>query len=97
KLGISGLIAAYRKTAENLVSSSSVTERRPGYIFDITCDYNYANRISSKKDNRLKIIEQEFTDNVYIKLFIDIEAAMEFEKDFINNNIEIKSKIESVN
>ena len=97
KLGVSGLIAAYRKTAENLVNSSNIIERRPGYIFGITCDYNYANRITSKKDNRLKILEQEFTENVYIKLFIEIEAATEYQKDFANNNIKIMSKIESIN
>lgn len=97
KLGVSGLIAAYRKTAEVLISSSNIVERRPGYIFDIICDYNYANRITSKKDSRLKVLDQKFTDEVSIKLFIEIGATMEYESDFSNNNIKINSKIESVN
>ncbi len=97
KLGVSGLIAAYRKTAENLISCSNIVERRPGYIFNIICDYNYANRITSKKDSRLKVLEQEYTEEVSIKLFIEFEATIEYESDFSNNNITIIRKIESIN
>lgn len=97
KLGVSGLIAAYRKTAENLIVSSNIIERRPGFIFIIICDYNYANKITSRKDFRIKILDQVFTEDVSMTLFIEIEAVMEYESDFSNNNIKIMSKIESIN
>lgn len=97
KLGISGLIAAYRKTAENLISSSNIVERTPGYIVDITCDYNYANRLTSSKDVRIRVLEQEYTSQVSIKLFIEFGAIKEYEENFLNNGININSKIESLN
>lgn len=97
KLGVSGLIAAYRKVAENLVENSAIIERRPGYIFNITCDYNYANRITSKKDHRIKVLEQEYTEEVSMKIFVELEVAFEYESDFSNNNIKINSRIQSIN
>jgi uncharacterized YigZ family protein len=97
KLGVSGLIAAYRKAAENLIEKSIIIERRPGYIFYINCDYNYANKITSKKDPRIKVLAQEYTEEVSMEIFVEFEAAKEYESDFSNNNIQINSRIESIN
>ncbi len=97
KLGVTGLIAAYREVTEKLIAHSTIIERKPGYIFEITCDYNYANKIISKKDFHLKLLAQVYTDEVYLKIFIELEAAREYESDFSNNNIKINSRIESIN
>lgn len=96
KLGVSGLIAAYREVAEKLIANSTVIERKPGYVFDITCDYNYANKITSKKDTRLKLLKNEYTEDVSLMIFIELEAVSEYEFDFSNNNIKINSKVESI-
>lgn len=97
KLGVSGLIAAYREVAEKLIVESTIIERKPGYVFDITCDYNYANKIISKKDTRLRLLKNEYTDDVSLMMFIELEAVSEYESDFSNNNIKINSKLEYVN
>lgn len=97
KLGVSGLITAYRKATENLVVNSVIVERRPGYIFNISCDYNYVNRIWSKKHHRIKVLEKEYTEEVSMKIFIELEVSFEYENDFPDNNIKVNSKIESVN
>lgn len=96
KLGVSGLIAAYREVAENLIADATIIERKPGYIFEITCDYNYANKITSKKDIRLRFLLQEYTEEVTLNMFIELEAVAEFENDFTKNNIKINSKLESI-
>ncbi len=96
KLGVSGLIAAYREVVEKLITNSTIIERKPGFIFDISCDYNYANKITSKKDIRLKILIQDYTEAVTIRMFVELEAVAEYESDFSNNNIKINSKIESI-
>lgn len=97
KLGISGLIAAYREVAEKLIVNSAIIVRKPGQVFDITCDYNYANKIKQKKDIRTKLLKIEYTEEVSLKIFIELEAIKEYESDFSNNSIEINSKVESVN
>lgn len=97
KLGVSGLIAAYRETTEKLIADSTIIERKSGYIYDITCDYNYANKITSKRDLNLKVLALEYTESVSLKLFIEYDASKEYEIDFSNCNIKINSKIQSIN
>jgi uncharacterized YigZ family protein len=97
KLGVSGLIAAYRKAAEKLVENSTIIERRLGYIFCINCDYNYANKIISRKDHRIKVLAQKYTDEVSMEIFVEFEATLIYESDFSDNNIKVNSRIESVN
>lgn len=97
KLGVRGLIDAYRESADKLILNSNIIERKPGYIFQISCDYNYANKLNSKKDIRIKVLGQEFTDVVNINLFLETDAVDEYEADFKGNNIKINCKTESIN
>ena len=97
KLGVRGLIDAYREAAEKLLENSNIVVKKPGFVYQLTCDYNYANKLISIKDSRIKVLEHEFTDMVNIEVFVEADAVLEYEADFTGNNIKIKCKTESIN
>lgn len=92
KLGVRGLIDAYRESAETAVEAGQIVDRRYGNIYELSCSYNYGRRLTESKDRRLKVISKEYTEVVKLKVFVELEACEEYESDFKNNNIEVITK-----
>ncbi len=97
KLGVKGLIDAYRLSAEKLIGKSIKVKRNIGVVYKICCDYNYANKIATSNDKRIKVLNQEFSDTVVMIIFVEIKAVKEYDYIFKNSNIQLISKIESIN
>lgn len=97
KLGVRGLIEAYRQASENLIANSIIVERVPGIRFTILCDYNYANKLSNIKDDRIRVIEKKYTDKVIMTVFIESSLINVYENEFTRDNVQIISKTETVN
>ena len=97
KLGVRGLIEAYRQASEYLIENSIIIQRVPGIEFIISCDYNYANKFSNIKDDRIKVIEKKYTDKVIMTVFIELSLIADYEKEFTRDNVKIISKTETVN
>ncbi len=97
KLGVRGLIDAYSLAARKLIENAILIERKAGVLFEINCDYNFANKISSSRDKRVKVVEQRFSEKVLMFIFIESDAVNEYDEEFKNNNIKVISHSESIN
>ena len=96
KLGVRGLINAYRLVTENFIKEAITVTRNSGFMYEIICNFNYANKLSVSHDKKFKIIKQEFSDTVMMTIFIQSDVISYYEEEFKSNNIKIVSKNESV-
>jgi uncharacterized YigZ family protein len=92
KLGIRGLIDAYSKTAKEVVKASKVVTYEKTFIYEAKCDYSNFSFIQNlmQKQNNFKIIEQNFSDEVY---FI-FEVLVHNQEDVLSL---IKNKVYNLN
>ncbi len=92
KLGVGGLIQAYRQTAQLAIEASKIVERTIDIEFVITFDYpemNTAMRII--KEEKIQVIEQRLELNCEIQISVRKNDAERVEKIFQNTyKIEIK-------
>jgi len=88
KLGIRGLIDAYSKTAEEVVKASKVVTYEKTFIYEAKCDYSNFSFIQNlmQKQNNFKIIEQNFSDEVYF-IFEVLEHNQEDVLSLIKNKV----------
>ena len=71
KLGVGGLISAYKAAAEEVLNNAEIVEKEVTEILDISFDYEITSDIMRMvKDFDLKIIEQSFGDAGRIKGYI---------------------------
>ena len=90
KLGVGGLINAYKTTAQLALEASTIIEKTINTEFCITFDYKHINKVMRIiKENNITIINQklELDCNIYISVR-NKEAAFIFDK--LNALFEIK-------
>ncbi|MDD2370680.1 MAG: YigZ family protein [Firmicutes bacterium] len=97
KLGVRGLINAYRLSAKSLIDNAKFLERKRGIEFKFSCDYNFANKINTSKNKMIKVISQKFSEKVLMTVFVESTAVKDYIKEFENCNINIISQRESIN
>ena len=79
KLGVGGLVNAYRMAAENALNNGSVVEIEISENVNLQFDYLILSDIMKLvKDFGLKILEQDFSENGNIKVSIPIRQKEKF-------------------
>jgi putative IMPACT (imprinted ancient) family translation regulator len=69
KLGVGGLISAYKTTAKMALESSKVISKTINLNFDVTCEYDKMNLVMRLvKEYDLDIIEQDLTLHCCFKI-----------------------------
>jgi uncharacterized YigZ family protein len=71
KLGVGGLIAAYRESARRSIEAAHIVERTIDVKFQIQFDYKNMNKVMRIiKEKNLQIIAQDFTENCRIEVAV---------------------------
>lgn len=95
KLGVGGLINAYRTAAQMAIEASNVVERTINIDYLITCDYDIMNKVMRViKEKNLKIINQKLELNCEITISVRKKEAQSIFEIF--NSI-YKVKIKKIN
>ncbi|MEG0894169.1 MAG: YigZ family protein [Oscillospiraceae bacterium] len=80
-LGAGGLVRAYSHAAVLSVEQAEIVEFVPCYKVGIQCDYAMYNSITYIFPNyRLKILDTQYTENIYIEIIINKEDFDKFDK-----------------
>jgi len=73
KLGVGGLISAYKAAAESALSHASIVEKEVTEIVDLNFDYLIVSDVMKViKDLGLKVLKQDFSENGHIKIVVPI-------------------------
>ncbi|MCB0507522.1 MAG: YigZ family protein [Bacteroidetes bacterium] len=95
KLGVSGLIQAYKECAKLTLSSTEIIELKTLSYYKINCDYEHLNRWYKIVEKfNLIIIKQEISTNATFEISIEEEKNMELETILSLEKIEFKKNIE---
>lgn len=71
KLGVGGLISAYRTAAQMALENSDIVERTVNIHFSITFDYKNINRVMRIiKEKNLAIVSQKMNENCNIEIAV---------------------------
>ena len=93
KLGVGGLISAYRTSAQMAIEASEIAEKTINIHFIITFDYKNMNKVMRViKEKNLQIISQKMELGCEIEISIRKKNA-EMIFDIFNNLYEIKIKL----
>ena len=93
KLGVGGLISAYRTSAQMAIEASEIVEKTINIHFIITFDYKNMNKVMRViKEKNLQIISQKMELGCEIEISIRKKNA-EMIFDIFNNLYEIKIKL----
>lgn len=75
-LGTGGLVRAYSKAVQEGLVNSTIIEKKPGKILDLTTDYNGIGKIQYLLGQRgIKTIDSEYSDKVELKLMVPINEV----------------------
>ena len=92
KLGVGGLIIAYKTTAQMAIEESEIIEKTINIHFLIKFDYKNINKIMRIiKEKSLNIVSQNMTENCQIKIFTRKNNAKSV-FDLFNNIFEVEIK-----
>jgi uncharacterized YigZ family protein len=73
KLGVGGLIAAYKAAAESALSNAEIVEMEVTETFDLSFDYGILSDVMKViKELGLKILEQDFGENGRTKIAVPV-------------------------
>ena len=79
KLGVSGLIQAYKTSAENAINNAKLKPWLKKKRFLVTFPYKLEGIIKSiLQKNQVEVFHEEFGEKIDIQLKIDAESADEF-------------------
>ena len=79
KLGVGGLINAYKTAAENALNNSSIVEIEISENVNLQFDYLILSDIMKLvKDSGLKILEQDFSEDGNMKISVPIRQKEKF-------------------
>jgi uncharacterized YigZ family protein len=71
KLGVSGLIHAYKTATRNLLTESDIAIKTVNEIFDVRFDYENMNAVMKiLKESNAKLLENNFDKKCYIRISI---------------------------
>lgn len=89
KLGISGLINAYREAARQAIESAAIIEKEPVEVWSLTFSYPEINQVMKLvKELDLIIIEQDFAEQCKLSLRIPVSKQEQ-----MKNRIAVLSKV----
>lgn len=92
KLGVGGLISAYRTAAQMALAEAEIIEKTIDVTFEVTFDYKKMNKVMRViKEKNLTIVSQEMNESCKIKLSTRKKNA-EMIFDIFNNLFEIGIK-----
>lgn len=75
KLGVGGLISAYKTCAKNTLEVAEITEKTINSFFEITFDYKDMNKVMRIiKEKKLQITEQQL--NLHCKISVSVRKSM---------------------
>lgn len=79
KLGVGGLIQAYKTAAEEALNHARIIEKEVKETFSLRYPYESTPEVMRLvKDFELEIAEQEFKDNCYLKGMVKLKVKKEF-------------------
>ena len=89
KLGVSGLIYAYKACAKATLEATTITEQRILAYYKLKCSYENINKIYQIANNSKAIITEQVLDNLSVFVVaIEQAAAVSFEKKLLDEQIE---------
>lgn len=92
KLGVGGLISAYRTAAQMALEESQIIEKTIDVTFEVTFDYKNMNKVMRViKEKNLEIVSQEMNESCKIVIATRKKNA-EMIFDIFNNLFEVKIK-----
>jgi putative IMPACT (imprinted ancient) family translation regulator len=92
KLGVGGLISAYRTAAQMALEESQIIEKTIDVTFEVTFDYKNMNKVMRViKEKNLEIVSQEMNESCKIVIATRKKNA-EMIFDIFNNLFEIGIK-----
>ena len=90
KLGVDGLILAYKKTAQLVIESALIIEKPINMDYKITFDYSKTNKVMRIiNENNIEIIGKEMNENCQLKIAVNKKNAKKI-YDIFENSSEIK-------
>lgn len=91
KLGIPGLINAYRTAAEEALKNAEVIEKLPMQEITVECEFSKLNEVLRYvNQNDIKIISQTYDQKSHLRLLADKNKIDEYLEFFRNRKIEAK-------
>lgn len=91
KLGVGGLISAYREAAKEAIELNEIIEKEDDITHQLTCDYEtMPHMMNSAKKGNWNIVEQSFENNAVIKIEVPMSKIEEFKNTFAPLNITIE-------
>jgi uncharacterized YigZ family protein len=92
KLGVGGLISAYRTTAQMAIEASKIVEKTININYSISFDYKNINKVMRViKEKNLEIISQKMDDSCRIEIAVRRKNA-ELIFDIFNSIFEVEVK-----
>ncbi len=90
KLGISGLVSAYREAAKQALEAGKIVEKEPSQSWVLTFDYPDMNGVMHLvKELKLKVLRQHFEERCEMMLMVPLSKL-----DLAENRLEHLSKVE---
>jgi len=81
KLGVSGLIRAYKTSAREAIENNRILEKKIYDVYELKYEYPLMNVVMSfVKNNSLKIVKQEFELSCKLEVLINIAESKKIEK-----------------
>ncbi len=93
KLGVGGLVQAYKAAAKDAIEEGRIIEKRVFEHLEISFSYNEMPEIMSLvKNNHLTIEKQDFTENCLLQVAVPFDKIKMIKNQILNNkHIEISS------
>ena len=90
KLGVGGLILAYKKTSQLVIESALIIEKPININYKITFDYSKTSKVMRIiNENNIEIIGKEMNENCLLKIAVNKKNAKKI-FDIFENSSEIK-------
>jgi len=93
KLGVGGLISAYREAAKEAIELNDIIEKEDDVRFKLTCDYEtMPHMMNATKKGNWNIVEQTFENDAVIKIEVPLSKISQFQDTFAPLNITIEEE-----
>lgn len=91
KLGVSGLIDAYKETARQTIEATSITEQRILDYYEVTCSYEYINKVYQLIHHlKAQITEQHLDNTSVFRLATEQDTSASLEAKLTDERIEYR-------